>query len=60
MVKPYPVGQLVKDWIAWAAWATAHPDSREQNPHGVAFFELGWLVEHESEAAWNAIRYQGL
>jgi len=55
MVKPYPAGQLVKDWIAWAAWATTHRNLKEENPYGGAFLELGWLVEHEPETAWKVI-----
>ena len=55
MVKPYPISKLIEEWVSWAEWAMSHRESDAENPFGVAFFELGWLVEHEPETAWNVI-----
>ncbi|NUO75917.1 MAG: hypothetical protein HOQ32_07875 [Lysobacter sp.] len=44
---------LSEDWIDWAIWQ--RDNQSLENPHAVAYFDLGSLVEDAPERAWATI-----
>lgn len=56
MVAPYPLLQLVADWVSWAEMASFQGKySEPENPYIIAFDEMLWLAANSPDEAWSAI-----
>lgn len=55
MVSPFPILQLVEEWLLWAAWQTDPQNKGKLNEEFVGFDEFEWIVREHPEHAWKGI-----